>query len=77
MRILATPANVDVLFKPTTLPYAYHDSEGEVQSVDLPAWECRACGWKSLKGIQDLPFPHSCEPATERLVARTDETFTA
>lgn len=73
MRILANPENVNDLFEPTTLQYAYEDDAGVKQVCGMPALKCRACGWASLLGIRNLPFPHECPGF--RAVSAATETF--
>lgn len=61
MRILATRATVETLFRPCLMPYAYTDEHGDRVTCTLPGWECKQCGFKSLYGIKNLPMPHECD----------------
>lgn len=82
-RILATADTVAELFEPASMPYTYTDSGGNYATCEMPALRCKACGWTSLYGIGNLPFPHECHstdvhaeaPATYNGVAGSVQTF--
>lgn len=81
-RILATADTVAALFEPASMPYTYTDSSGNYATCEMPALRCKSCGWTSLYGIGNLPFPHECRtdvhaeaPATYSGVAGSVQTF--
>jgi hypothetical protein len=61
VRVLATPENVETLFKPTKIIYDYRGNDNQMHECEMPGWECRSCGWTSLYGAKNLPFPHEHE----------------